>query len=131
MVSETLGNLDITERNESNLVNLDMKARQNFLLNVSRHYLDRIVYEDEESSQLDSLSAKSWSGGDLCIARWTEEEVWYNTEVLEVDGTAIQVRFRDYGNVGSAVERFLLHRVEDIPEEDLLANLLDVDLVLW
>ena len=45
--------------------------------------------------------------------------------------TAIQVRFIDYGNVGSAVERFLLHRVEDIPEEDLLANLMDVDLVLW
>ena len=108
-----------------------MKARQNFLLNVSSHYLDRIVYEDEESFQLDSLSAKSWSGGDLCIARLTEDKVWYNTEVLEVDGTAIQVRFIDYGNVGSAVERFLLHRVEDIPEEDLLANLMDVDLVLW
>ena len=86
MVSGTLGNLDITDWNESNLVNLDMKARQNFLLNVSRHYLDRIVYEDEESSQLDSLSAKSWSGGDLCIARLTEDKVWYNTEVLEVDG---------------------------------------------
>ena len=92
-----------------------MKARQNFLLNVSSHYLDRIVYEDEESSQLDSLSAKSWSGGDLCIARLTEDKVWYNSEVMEVDGTAIQVRFIDYGNVGSAVERFLLHRVEEIP----------------
>ena len=45
----------------------------------------------------------------------TEDKVWYNTEVLEVDGTAIQVRFIDYGNVGSAVERFLLHRVEEIP----------------
>ena len=129
MVNGTLGNLDITEQNESNLAYLDMKARQDFLLNVSRHYLDRIVYEDEESSQLDSLSAKSWSGGDLCIARLTEDKVWYNTEVLEVDGTAIQVRFIDYGNVGLAVERFLLYRVEDIPVEDLLANLLDVHLV--
>ena len=126
MVNGTLGNLDITEQNESNLADLDMKARQDFLLNVSRHYLDRIVYEDEESSQLDSLSAKSWSEGDLCIARLTEDKVWYNTEVLEVDGTAIQVRFRDYGNVAVAVERF---RVEDIPEEDLLVNLLDVHLV--
>ena len=65
MVNGTLGNLDITEQNESNLAYLDMKARQDFLSNVSRHYLDRIVYEDEESSQLDSLPAKSWSGGDL------------------------------------------------------------------
>ena len=131
MVNGTLGNLDITERNESNLADLDMKARQDFLLNVSRHYLDRIVYEDQESSQLYSLSAKFWSEGDLCIVHLTEDKVWYNAEVLEVDGTAIQVRFIDYGNVGLAVERFLLHRVEEFPEEDLLANLLDVDLVLW
>ena len=89
------------------------------------------MYEDEESSQLDILSAQSWAAGDLCIARWMEDKVWYNAEVLEVCGPAIQVRFRDYGNVGSAVERFLLHRVEEFPEEDLLANLLDVDLVLW
>ena len=89
MVRGTFGNLDITDWNESNLVNLDMKARQNFLLNVSRHYLDRIVYEDQESSQLYSLSAKFWSEGDLCIARLTKDKVWFNAEVLEVDGTAI------------------------------------------
>lgn len=58
-----------------------------------------------------------------------EDKVWYNREVLEVDGTAIQVRFRDYGNVAVAVERFVLPRVEDIPEEGLLANLLDVNMV--
>ena len=40
-------------------------------------------------------------------------------------------RCRDYGNVAVAVERFVQPRVEVIPEEDLLANLLDVDLVLW
>ena len=58
-----------------------------------------------------------------------EDKVWYNADVLEVDGTAIQVRFRDYGNVAEVDERFVLPRVEDIPEEDLLANLLDVHLV--
>ena len=59
MVNGTLGNFDITEQNKSNLADLNIKARQDFLLKVSRHYLDRIVYEDEENFQLDSLSAKS------------------------------------------------------------------------
>ena len=44
-------------------------------------------------------------------------------------GPAIQVRFRDYGNLAEVDEQFVLPRVEEIPEEDLLANLLDVNLV--
>ena len=44
-------------------------------------------------------------------------------------GPAIQVRFRDYGNLAVVDEQFVLPRVEEIPEEDLLANLLDVNLV--
>ena len=122
VVNGTLGNLDITDLNESNLVDLDIKTRKGLLLNASRHYLDRTVYEDEDSTRLDSLSAQSWAAGDLCIARWMEDKVWYNAEVLEVCGTAIQVRFRDYGNVAEVDEQFVLPRVEEIPEEDLLAN---------
>ena len=129
MVNGTLGNLDIRSLNESNLADLDIKTRKGMLMNVSKHYLDRTVYEDEVSTRLDSLSAQSWAAGDLCIARWMEDKVWYNAEVLEVDGTAIQVRFRDYGNVAEVDERFVLPRVEEIPKEDLLANLLDVHLV--
>jgi len=129
VVNGTLGNLDITSLNESNLADLDIETRKGMLLNASKHYLDRTVYEDEDSTRLDSLSAQSWAAGDLCIARWMEDKVWYNAEVLDVDGTAIQVRFRDYGNVAEVDERFVLPRVEEIPEEDLLANLLDVHLV--
>ena len=58
-----------------------------------------------------------------------EDKVWYNAEVLEVCGPAIQVRLRDYGNIAEVDEQFILPRVEEIPEEDLLANLLDVNLV--
>ena len=39
------------------------------------------------------------------------------------------MRFRDYGNVAEVDEQFVLPRFEEIPEEDLLANILDVNLV--
>ena len=44
VVNGTLGNLDITGLNESNLADLDIKTQKGLLLNASKHYLDRTVY---------------------------------------------------------------------------------------
>ena len=55
----------------------------------------------------------------------------YNAEVLEVCGPAIQVRFRDYGNLAEVDEQFVLPRVEEIPEDDLLANIVQRNQGFW
>ena len=36
--------------------------------------------------------------GDLVIAKWPEDDVWYNAKVLEVDNEYLEVEFVDYGN---------------------------------
>ena len=41
----------------------------------------------------------------------------------------IRVKYTDYGNTADVKQHFTLERVEEIQEEDLLANLLDVRLV--
>ena len=40
----------------------------------------------------------SWSVGDLCVAMWTEDGVWYRSKILEIDGDRVLVEFIEYGN---------------------------------
>ena len=129
MVDGTLGNLDMTGLDESNLAQLDTQTRRDLLFNASKQCLERTVCYGGDSTRHGSLSARAWVKGDLCIARWVEDEVWYNAEVLEVCEELIRVKYTDYGNTADVGQHFVLERVEEIPEEDLLANLLDVHLV--
>merc|ERR1711874_452814 len=39
-----------------------------------------------------------WKVGDLCVAMWNEDLVWYNSEILEIVGERVKVRFVEYGN---------------------------------
>ena len=86
--------------------------------------LDDSSSEDERPSPL----TVRWAVEDACIARWSADWVWYNAEVLEVRGNTILVRFSDYANEAEVKEEFMLRRVHEIPEKDMVENLLDVHL---
>ena len=69
-----------------------------------------------------------WAVEDACTARWSDDWVWYNAEVLEVRGNTILVRFSDYANEAEVKEEFMLRRVHEIPEKDMVENLSDAHL---
>merc|ERR1711874_476668 len=53
---------------------------------------------DAEEEKTENQEPKVWRVGDLCVAMWNEDMVWYNSEILEFVGDRVKVRFVEYGN---------------------------------
>merc|ERR1719233_2850827 len=73
-----------------------------------------------------TISTQCWAPGDLCIARWDEDTVWYNAEVLEVCGSKSLVRFTDYGNEAEVDMGAIVCEVKDIPKDDAIDECVEV-----
>jgi len=56
--------------------------------------------ENTTDSTLTKSEAKpvKWRVGDLCVAIWNEDQVWYNSQIMEINGEKVLVRFVEYGN---------------------------------
>merc|ERR1719319_1524388 len=63
------------------------------------------------------ISSSTFSVGDTCVARWTEDMVWYNGKItnINVDGS-LMVNFIDYGNTEIVEAHFIVFKSSDIPE---------------
>jgi hypothetical protein len=61
--------------------------------------------------------SQNLQAGDVCIARWSEDNVWYNAVVEEMqgDGSAL-VNFSDYGNSDQVKNVFILTNPADLPQ---------------
>merc|ERR1711874_637803 len=53
---------------------------------------------DAVEEKTENQEQKEWKVGDLCVALWNEDLVWYNSEILEIVGERVKVRFVEYGN---------------------------------
>ena len=56
--------------------------------------------------------------GQLVIARWSEDKVWYRAKILEVGQGSLQVLFTDYGNEEKVEEKNIVLCGADIPAEE-------------
>ena len=56
--------------------------------------------------------------GQLVIARWSEDKVWYRAKILEVGQGSLQVVFTDYGNEEKVEEKNIVLCGADIPAEE-------------
>ena len=67
-----------------------------------------------------------WSVGDSCIARWSEDNVWYNARVLSVvaEGSFI-LKFVDYGNEENVVEQDMVKTAMEIPADSFVDENVD------
>merc|ERR1719186_1667639 len=78
--------------------------------------IDEFVVEekvDPKHTKLNDLSS-----GDIVVAKWNEDGVWYNARVVQVSGGDVEVAFVDYGN-GDIVERKNIVRSPlEVPVED-------------
>ena len=53
----------------------------------------------EQLKPADALEEKEgWEVGDLCVAMWSEDLVWYNSQIIEINGERVLVKFLEYGN---------------------------------
>merc|ERR1719319_1538998 len=84
--------------------------------NVDTNMIDLEATENGLQPKVES-STSTFSVGDCCVARWTEDLVWYNGKItdINVDGS-FMVNFVDYGNTECVKIPFIVHKESDIPE---------------
>merc|ERR1719427_634813 len=70
-----------------------------------------IIKKEEKVSPFENLQA-----GDVCIARWSEDDVWYNAVLEEIssDGSGL-VYFSDYGNSDQVKPAFIVTDPAELP----------------
>merc|ERR1719186_2088028 len=90
----------------------------------AKETIDECVNLDTSSSEVVQLSetvpASRWSKGSVCIARWSDDGVWYNAVVDCVSDTIpgqYHVTFTDYGNSDEVTEDFIVATAADIPAD--------------
>ena len=67
--------------------------------------------------------------GKFCLAKWDEDEVWYQVEVTGNTKDGIEVLFSDYGNSSILSPERLVLSFQDIPVEDIANNMIDEHVV--
>ena len=56
--------------------------------------------------------------GQLVVARWSEDKVWYRAKILKLGQGSLQVVFTDYGNEEKVEEQNIVLCGADIPAEE-------------
>eukprot|EP00092_Neocalanus_flemingeri_P022721 GFUD01024641.1.p1 GENE.GFUD01024641.1~~GFUD01024641.1.p1 ORF type:complete len:831 (-),score=247.59 GFUD01024641.1:158-2524(-) len=67
------------------------------------------------SGSVSTTVQSSWKVGDTCVARWSEDCVWYNAEILKVSLEGFCVKFSDYGNEDTVKEEYIVLTGNDVP----------------
>ena len=62
--------------------------------------------------------------GDNCVARWSEDQVWYRAEIITTSPT-ITVQFIDYGNETEVRDCDIVSAGWEVPAQDVNAGLVD------
>ena len=69
----------------------------------------------------------TYSVGFSCLARWSEDKVWYRAKVDKWNSGLYDVTFVDYGNTASVAPNEIVSSVADLPTEELDI----VDSMVW
>ena len=70
-------------------------------------------------SDINSITENDWTVGQICIAKWIEDYVWYRAQILEIVAEGLfNVIFIDYGNKADVGINDLVKTVSDIPGGD-------------
>merc|ERR1719318_1486627 len=88
--------------------------------------IDEFVDEIEEKIKLDATVV--YSTGDLVIAKWNEDEVWYNAKIDEMGAEIVGVTFVDYGNEDEVNIDNIVKLRSEIPRGDEVdENVIEID----
>merc|ERR1719318_15995 len=88
--------------------------------------IDEFVEEIEEKVKLDATVV--YTTGDLVIAKWNEDEVWYNAKIDEMGAEKVGVTFVDYGNEDEVNIDNIVKLRSEIPRGDEVdENVIEID----
>ena len=77
------------------------------------------VEDIPEGGRLASSATKGkkvhWKVEERCVARWSEDGVWYRAEVVAATASAFTVRFMDYGNEAEVAPADLVRCGREVP----------------
>merc|ERR1719233_1701599 len=79
-----------------------------------------VVKVKDEIPALDTKCLR-FSVGDVVIAKWAEDEVWYNGEIIKIngdEGKTVEVCFTDYGNTAEVEIVDIVKTKKEIPIKD-------------
>merc|ERR1719450_508150 len=77
-----------------------------------------INVEDSQPLVLDHPS--QWPNGSVCIAQWSEDNIWYNAVVESMlDTRDYKVTFTDYGNSAIVAPDKIVATAGDVPTDDV------------
>jgi len=85
------------------------------------------IKEDVAAEKAASPLLPAYSVGVSCLARWSEDNVWYRAKVEKWYGGLYDVTFVDYGNTASVASNEVVSMVADLPKEELDM----VDSMVW
>ena len=79
---------------------------------------------DQSNVKIESKGSDSremWKSGSVCIAKWTDDGVWYRAQVLEVlEGNFYTVCFVDYGNTATTTSTDMVSSRNKVPERQII-----------
>ena len=68
---------------------------------------------------------EAWPVGARCLARWSEDKVWYRAQVVELlGGDRYRVTFTDYGNQDVVTAVDMVNHVDQIPDGECVNELI-------
>merc|ERR1719186_1991272 len=87
--------------------------------------VDEFVEEEETAQENTELADISM--GDHVVAKWNEDDVWYNARVVEVTGDKVEITFVDYGNSDIVERNRIVTSSLEVPKgEETDENVVDV-----
>ena len=67
--------------------------------------------------------------GQICLAKWDDDEVWYRAKVTKTSGPKVEVVFSDYGNSAILLRERIVLRYQDIPAKDVAEEMIDDNVI--
>ena len=80
-----------------------------------------LVKVKDEIPISDSTKCLGFRVGDVIIAKWAEDDVWYNGEIIKIngdEGNTLEVCFTDYGNTAEVEIVDIVKTKKEIPTKD-------------
>ena len=88
---------------------------------------DQVEEEEEETTAYRTSLETAWREGDLCVAQWEEDGLWYRAVIDDIQGDTAAVTFTEYGNSAYTQVKQLMDPDTHINEDGLLGDQQDDD----
>ena len=101
------------------------------MLMFSVHFADYSIDISTFHEIVMAVAAAGVQVGDLVIAKWVEDDVWYNAKVLIVHDGYLVFEFVDYGRMGHTLLDYLVKNCKDIPRGECIDENVSVSIDTW